>query len=70
MSDYICKSQICNANSTNLLDDTLENYSEVLDSKLRKMRDVPVKIAVPCETKPTFYKVRPVPYAVKEKAEN
>ena len=34
------------------------------------MRDVPLKIAVPCETKPTFYKVGAVPYAVKEKTEN
>ena len=69
-SDYICKSQSYNVNNTNLLDDTLEKYSMVFDSELGKMKDVLVKIPVPFETKPIFYKARPVAYAIKEKVEN
>ena len=34
------------------------------------MKDILVKIPVPSETKPIFYKARPVPYAIKEKGEN
>ena len=34
------------------------------------MIGVLVKISVPSDTKPVFYKARPVLYAVKEKVEN
>ena len=34
------------------------------------MKDILEKIVVPSETKPIFYKARPVPYAIKEKVEN
>ena len=68
--DYICKSQIYNVNNANLLDGTLEKYSRAFDSELGKIKDVLVKTPVASETKPIFYKARPVPYAIKEKVEN
>ena len=61
-SDYICKSQIYNVNNTHLLDSVLEKYFEVFDSELGKMKDVLVKIPVPSETKPIFYRARLVLY--------
>ena len=66
-SNFIYKSQIYNVNNTNLLDNILEKYSEVFDSELAKMKDVLVKIPVPSETNPIFYKARPVPYVLKKK---
>ena len=67
-SNYLCKSWVLN--KTNLLDSILEKYSEVFNSELGKMKDVLVKLLLPFETKPIFYKARPVPYAIKEKVEN
>ena len=61
-SDYICKSQICNINNNTFLDGMLEKYSDIFY--------VLVKINVPSETKPMFYKARLVSYAIKEKIEN
>ena len=66
-SNFIYKSQIYNVNNTNLLDNILEKYSEVFDSELAKVNDVLVKIPVPSETNPIFYKARPVPYVLKKK---
>ena len=71
LRDFLqCKSRIYNINNTNLLDVILEKYSEFFDLELGKMKDVFVKILIPSETKPTFYKAGPVPYAIKEKVEN
>ena len=58
--DYICKTRIYSVNKTNLVDGILEKYSDVFDSELSIMKDVLVKIPVPSETKPIFYKARPV----------
>ena len=69
-SIYICKSRILNVNNTNLLDDILEKYPEVFVLELGKKKDVPVKISVPSETKPIFYKARSVPYYIKENVED
>ena len=52
-----------------MLDDILEQYYEVFDSKVGKMKDVLLKIPVPSRTKPIFYKVRPIPYSIKEKVD-
>ena len=66
--DYTCKSQIYNVNNSDLLDDTLEKYSDTFDSELGK-KDLLVKIPAPFETKPIFYKARSAPYAIEEKVE-
>ena len=57
----MCKSQIYNVNNTNLLDGILEKYSELFDSELGQIKDILVKISVPSDTKPIFYKARPIP---------
>ena len=67
--DYTCKSQIYNGNSSNLLDNKLEKYSDAFDSELGKIKDLLVKIPAHFETKPIFYKARSAPYTIEEKVE-
>ena len=51
------------------LKDILDEFKEVFDGKLGKLKNVEVKIELKDNVSPRFCKARPVPYAIREEVE-